>query len=130
MLVAGCNPTSDESANQVISSNEPSDGNIASTQHAVRALPVSEQRALAFATAFGGEGSPVVEVEGERLRYSPGRLVWIGDRAVLLSPGENLEKCHACTGALAIHYLEPAERSEENTSELQSLMRNPYAGFC
>src|SRR3546814_9839311 len=26
--------------------------------------------------------------------------------------------------------LRDAERSEENTSELQSLMRNPYAGFC
>src|SRR3546814_5163686 len=24
----------------------------------------------------------------------------------------------------------PGERSEENTSELQSLMRNSYAGFC
>src|SRR3546814_15589802 len=109
MLVAGCNPTSDESANQVISSNEPSDGNIASTQHAVRALPVSAQRALAFATAFGGAGRPVVEVEGERLRYSPGRLVWIGARTVLLSPGANLAKCHACTGALVIHSLDTAE---------------------
>src|SRR3546814_11118029 len=107
MLVAGCNPTSDESANQVISSNEPSDGNIASTQHAVRAPPVSEQRALAFATAFGGEGSPVVQVEGERLRYSPGRLVWLGDRAVLLSTGENLDKCPACTEAPPIQERTP-----------------------
>src|SRR3546814_65021 len=128
MLVAGCNPTSDESANQVISSNEPSDGNIASTQHAVRALPVSEQRALAFATAFGGEGSPVVEVEGERLRYSPGRLVWIGDRAVLLSPGENLDKCHACTGALAIHYLEPAEEGFRVTGIWPALVQGSGSG--
>ncbi|HEY9553065.1 hypothetical protein [Allosphingosinicella sp.] len=89
---------------------------------------MSEQRALAFATAFGGEGSPVVEVEGERLRYSPGRLVWIGDRAVLLSPGENLDKCHACTGALAIHYLEPAEEGFRVTGTWPALVQGSGYG--
>ncbi|MFC7498953.1 hypothetical protein ACFQRC_06935 [Enterovirga sp. GCM10030262] len=74
----------------------------------MRSLPMGEQRARAFQAAFSGEGSPVVEVDDQRLRYSPGRLVWIGDRAVLLSPGKNLDKCHACAGALAIHYLEPS----------------------
>jgi hypothetical protein len=106
-IVAGCSPASDESANQVVPSADPAKETVAPT-HAVQALAMEEQRALAFQAAFGGEESAVLEVEGERLRYSPGRLVWSGNRAVLLSPGENLDKCHACTGALAIHYLEPA----------------------
>src|SRR3546814_8255659 len=34
-------------------------------------------------------------------------------------------------GALLAHLaLDPVARSEEHTSELQSLMRNSYAGFC
>jgi hypothetical protein len=107
VIVAGCNQQSDESGNQV-APTEPSGDAAPPTQHTARALPMEEQRALAFQAAFGAEMSAVVEIDDERLRYSPGRLVWIGDRAVLLSPGENLDKCHACTGALAIHYLEPA----------------------
>src|SRR3546814_9046570 len=31
---------------------------------------------------------------------------------------------------LVEHYLNPPARSEEHTSEPQSLMRNPYAVFC
>ena len=104
VTVSGCNQASDEDANQA-APQESVQQEIA-PPHAVRALPIEEQRALAFQAAFGG--NPEIQVEDERLRYSPGRLVWIGDRAVLLSPGENLDKCHACTGALAIHYLEPA----------------------
>ena len=100
--VSGCSPASDETANQAASVEQ----QIAPT-HAVQALPMQEQRSFAFQAAFEGEENPVVEIDDSRLRYSPGRLVWIGDRAVLLSPGENLDKCHACAGALAIHYLEP-----------------------
>src|SRR3546814_2273257 len=33
-------------------------------------------------------------------------------------------------GEAALEAIAPANRSEEHTSELQSLMRNSYAGFC
>ena len=89
---------------------------------------MEKQRTLAFQTAFGGEESSVLEVGDERLRYSPGRLVWIGDRAVLLSPGENLDECHACTGALAIHYLEPAGEGFRVTASWPALVRGSGYG--
>ena len=89
---------------------------------------MEKQRTLAFQTAFGGEESSVLEVGDERLRYSPGRLVWIGDRAVLLSPGENLDECHACTGALAIHYLEPAGDGFRVTASWPALVRGSGYG--
>src|SRR3546814_19070758 len=35
-----------------------------------------------------------------------------------------------CLGSVALLRLPPSERSEEHTSELQSLMRSSYAVFC
>jgi len=72
----------------------------------IRARPEREQLAAAFAAAFGANGSR--SVGDNDYRYEAGGLVWIGDRAVLVSPGTNSQDCHACAGTLAVHYLEPA----------------------
>ena len=72
----------------------------------VRALDPARQLAAAFGAAFGSD--PAVSTDdGSRIRYTPGKLVWAGDTAVLVSEGTNAEDCHACTGSLAVHYLKP-----------------------
>src|SRR3546814_8008150 len=45
------------------------------------------------------------------------------------APGHDVAYC-ACTAAKRRCRTRPARRSEEHTSELQSLMRNSYAVFC
>src|SRR3546814_10849167 len=54
-----------------------------------------------------------------------GRLPVAGDRRVFLLPRGRLLAFASC-GLLRL----PGFRSEEHTSELQSLMRNSYAVFC
>src|SRR3546814_5567529 len=44
--------------------------------------------------------------------------------------GEAYQEMHVDGGAMAQVFLYPSARSEEHTSELQSLMRNSYAVFC
>ncbi|HEX8064006.1 MAG TPA: SHOCT domain-containing protein [Allosphingosinicella sp.] len=73
----------------------------------VRALPAGEQLGRAFEAAFGQRGPAERMVRDYRMTFSPGALRWIGPRAVLVSPGVSQGGCHACTGALAVHYLEP-----------------------
>src|SRR3546814_7293042 len=50
-------------------------------------------------------------------------IIWEGHKAGRIRPYYQIEKL---TNLAAI----PATRSEEHTSELQSLMRNSYAVFC
>jgi hypothetical protein len=71
----------------------------------VRTLPMPEQLARAFAAAFGTSGAASLEVGGRRINYRPGQLIWVGERAILLSPGTAADDCHACAGTLAVHYL-------------------------
>ncbi|HEX8239363.1 MAG TPA: SHOCT domain-containing protein [Allosphingosinicella sp.] len=72
----------------------------------VRGRPPAEQLALAFQSAFG-QPPPVTRSAGDgQFAFSPGLLRWAGGRAILVSPGTG-EDCHACTGRLAVHYLEP-----------------------
>ena len=74
----------------------------------IRALPEAEQLARGFRAAFGSFGRATLTLEGSRLTFEPGRLLWLDDKAVLISPGTNGSDCHACAGALAVHYLRPA----------------------
>ena len=68
--------------------------------------PVSEaQLAKAFEVAFGKRGEAELTVGNDSRTYRPSRLLSIGDTYVLLSAGSNLNECHACSGAVAIHYL-------------------------
>lgn len=121
LMLVGCNQGPEQANEAAPTANLVGD---AQPRHAVQALPIEEQRALAFEAAFA---EPEVLVGDERLRYSPGDLVWVGDRAVLISPGENLDECHACTGALAIHYLEPAGDSFRVTGSWPALVKG--AGY-
>jgi hypothetical protein len=73
----------------------------------IRTRPQAEQLAAAFRAAFGRDGRAAATVEGSQLTFRPGRILWVGDRAILISPGKNRSDCHACAGALAIHYLRP-----------------------
>lgn len=69
----------------------------------IRTRAQAEQLAAAFAAAFGERAARTV---GETdYRFRPGSLTWIGDRAILVSPGTNSQDCHACAGTLAVHYL-------------------------
>lgn len=72
-----------------------------------RALPPAEQLALAFRAAFGAAGEARRTVGDQTYVYAPERLEWIGGRAALISLGRNGNNCHACGGAMAVHYLRP-----------------------
>jgi hypothetical protein len=75
----------------------------------VRSLPKGEQLGRAFAAAFGGaRGQATAAAHGQNVVYKPRDLFWIGDRAVLVSAGSSTDDCHACAGALAVHYLRAA----------------------
>lgn len=75
----------------------------------IRTRPHAQQLAAAFRTAFGRDRRATRRIDGAIITYTPGGLRWIGDRAVLVSPGQSDQQCHACDGALAVHYLEAAE---------------------
>jgi hypothetical protein len=74
----------------------------------VRTLTAPEQMARAFSAAFGNAGQAGLQVAGRTIVYRPGKLIWVGDRAILISPGAATENCHACAGTLAVHYLAAA----------------------
>src|SRR3546814_7619200 len=64
-----------------------------------------------------------------RQRTSPRRR----PRAAKLPPESCFGQWHVCAwlvGRCAVTLRGPEQRSEEHTSELQSLMRTSYAGFC
>ncbi|MET1110008.1 MAG: SHOCT domain-containing protein [Allosphingosinicella sp.] len=73
----------------------------------LRALPADEQLAQAFVAAFGQKASANRIINGLKVSFSPGALRWVGSRGILVSPGISESGCHACAGAIAIHYLEP-----------------------
>jgi hypothetical protein len=73
----------------------------------VRSLTEPEQRSRAFEAAFNGHGQAVTQLNGRTYTYTPIKLTWIGDRAVLISGGTT-DNCHLCDGVLAVHYLRAA----------------------
>jgi hypothetical protein len=74
----------------------------------IRDQPMREQMMAAFKTAFGQLPPTKVKTSDAVRVFRPTSLIWLGDRAILLSEGTNVSDCHACTGALAIHYLAAA----------------------
>lgn len=73
---------------------------------AVTPLAAAEAFRMAFgkaapATRTVPRGEPGNE---ETLTYAPARLVPVGDVMALVSTATNSSDCHACSGALAIHY--------------------------
>ncbi len=90
----------------------------------VRALPEAEQLKLAFRTTYDKDGAAQVqEDDAGVINVKPGQLLWIGDTAVLLSPGANESDCHACSGALAIAYLKPQGDGFAVTGKWPTLVR-------
>lgn len=91
---------------------DPRDGKVAAApagSAATRlAAPLTE--ADAFRMAFGSAAPAVRKVtrpDGdyeEALTYSPARLAPLGELMVLVSTASSDHDCHACSGALAIHY--------------------------
>lgn len=63
------------------------------------------QLAKAFEAAFGKATEARLTAGDDTRSYRPSRLLRVGDKLVLLSEGTNVSDCHACSGALAIHYL-------------------------
>jgi hypothetical protein len=74
----------------------------------VRTLPPPEQMARAFAAAFGASGAAQLRVGGHTIVYHPARLMWVDDKAVLISPASASGDCADCAGTVAVHYLTPA----------------------
>jgi hypothetical protein len=72
----------------------------------LRSLPAGEQLARAFQAAFGEAAQATRTIDDSKIAFAPGTLRWTGNRAILISAGVGTD-CHACTGALAVHYLEP-----------------------
>ncbi|HEY0312341.1 MAG TPA: SHOCT domain-containing protein [Allosphingosinicella sp.] len=94
----------------------------------VRSLPKPEQLGRAFAAAFGGAlGQAKAQVEGQTVTYRPADILWIGDRAVLISPAKASADCHACAGTLAVHYLKAAGDKFEVTGSWPAFL--PGAGW-
>jgi hypothetical protein len=74
----------------------------------IRTMPLSEQLSRAFAAAFGAKDQAQLQIAGRTLVYHPGRLFWIGDKAVLISPATPSGDCRDCAGTVAVHYLTPS----------------------
>lgn len=88
---------------------DPRDGKVAAAPPAAEAGLTA---AAAFRMAFGkaapaartvARGEPGNE---ETLSYTPAGLVPVGEVMALVSTATNSSDCHACSGALAIHYFE------------------------
>jgi hypothetical protein len=73
----------------------------------VRMMTLPEQLSRAFSAAFGATGTAQLQIAGRTLVYHPGRLFWIGDKAVLISPATGGGDCRDCAGTVAVHYLTP-----------------------
>src|SRR3546814_6446993 len=81
--------------------------------------------------AVGEALAPIVVDEEDRGKRGLGGPVDIGLDAIVVHPGGPQRPCAAQSiFADRIAHLAEHIRSEEHTSELQSLMRNTYAVFC
>ena len=85
---------------------DPRDGKTAAAPPSQTALTAAEAFRLAFgkpapAARTVARGEPGNE---ETLTYTPAKLVPVGDVMALVSTATNSSDCHACSGALAIHY--------------------------
>ncbi|MBX3593853.1 hypothetical protein [Sphingomonas sp.] len=122
VLLAGCKQTP-ESGNAATPTPSATATATAAAKD-VRALSEAEQLKLAFRAVYGRDGAAQVRGgDADIINVKPGRLFWIGDRAVLLSPGANESDCHACSGALAIAYLKPQGDGFEVTGKWPTLVR-------
>ena len=74
----------------------------------IRTMPMQEQLSRAFFAAFNAKDQAQVQIGGRTFVYHPGRLFWIGDKAVLISPASGAGDCADCGGTVGVYYLTPA----------------------
>src|SRR3546814_4512735 len=86
---------------------------------------------------IGSDGSQKLERRGARANLSETQAFMDGMKPILVfsdagGTGRSYHADLACRTAdkRRVHFLLEPGRSEEHTSELQSLMRNSYAVFC
>ncbi|WP_162806530.1 hypothetical protein [Sphingosinicella terrae] len=65
------------------------------------APPIAE----AFRTVYGAPDTAEATVGENRYRVSAEAIEPLGDLLVLITRADNVDDCHACSGALGIHYL-------------------------
>ena len=77
----------------------------------VRNVTPAGQLAIAFRTVYGASASSAaphtLTHEEKTYEVRPTALEWMGETAVLLTSADDTAGCHACSGALGIHYLTP-----------------------
>ncbi len=92
----------------------------------VRSLPEAEQRARAFKAVFG-KAEPVEGQFGFATKAA--KLIWQGDRAVLITVTASEGACHACSGSLGIYYLAGAGDAFRVTGKFpEAVPGNGYGG--
>lgn len=127
-LLFGVNQSRDEkerpARNEQTDSNAQAQAEPENDTPTVRRLSEREQLAAAFRAAFGERRTRTVH--DADISYRPGTLVWIGDRAVLISPGTNRQECHACAGIVAVHYLEADDDGFRRTGEWLEVATDDY----
>jgi hypothetical protein len=127
VLRGGGGETADMSqANVAAPVVEPTDQNVVEPAPAptIRDRPEAEQLAAAFRAAFGTRTTR--QIEEADIAFRPGRLVWVGDHAMLVSNGTNAEECHACAGMVAVHRLAPAAGGFRVEGEWLSVATDDY----
>lgn len=73
----------------------------------VKTLPADEQLRRAFQVAFDARRTAKVKIGEEDVEFTPGKLVWTDDGAILISEGRVRDFAHVSSGKLAVHYLRP-----------------------
>jgi hypothetical protein len=82
----------------------------------VRTMPVQEQLARAFEAAFSAKDQALRQIGARTFVYHPAKLIWDGDRAILISPATAGGDCQDCAGTIAVHYLTAAADQFQVTS--------------
>src|SRR3546814_1707370 len=80
------------------------------------------------AAALGNVGRAVVRTAGTEMRWAFGQARQAAQRGALVHQARNPRRQFSIASACEDAFPQP--RSEEHTSELQSLMRISYAVFC
>lgn len=80
-------------------------GNMA--ENSIKSLPAAQQIELAFDAIFGEDPNHEIISAGRQVRFSGGELIWLGDTAILLTPGADQSPSQHARGTLGIFYLVP-----------------------
>jgi len=108
LLASGCGGNAPASAPGNATSAAPQIAPSPAAVTSVRALPEARQLAKAMQAVFGSSSSVMENTGDGRATTRGGKLLWQGDRAVLITATSVEQASHAVTGSLGIYYLRPA----------------------